>query len=56
MDVALVEGVPEADILKVKQEEITAKTVQYYKDTWLAAGYVPADYPWGERPFAENDF
>ena len=28
VDVALVEGVPEADILKVKQEEITAKTVQ----------------------------
>lgn len=28
VDVALVEGVPEEDILKVKQEEITAKTVQ----------------------------
>ena len=28
VDAALVEGVPEADILKVKQEEITAKTVQ----------------------------
>ena len=28
MDVALVEGVPEEDILKVKQEEIIAKTVQ----------------------------
>lgn len=28
VDVALVEGVSEEDILKVKQEEITAKTVQ----------------------------
>lgn len=28
VDVALVEGVPEVDILKVKQEEVTAKTVQ----------------------------
>ena len=27
-----------------------------YKSTWLAARYVPTDYPWGERPFAGNDF
>lgn len=34
---ALVEGVPEADILKVKQEEITDKTVQSIR----AHGWLP---------------
>ena len=37
VDVALVEGVPEADILKVKQEEITDKTVQSIR----AHGWLP---------------
>lgn len=37
VDVALVEGVPEEDILKVKQEEITDKTVQSIK----AHGWLP---------------
>ena len=37
MDVALVEGVPEENILKVKQEEITAKTVQSIR----AHGWLP---------------
>lgn len=26
------------------------------KDTWLAAGYVSADYPWCERLLTRNDF
>ena len=37
VDVALVEGVPEEDILKVKQEEITAKKVQSIR----AHGWLP---------------
>ncbi len=37
VDVALEEGVPEADILKVKQEEITDKTVQSIR----AHGWLP---------------
>ena len=37
VDVALVEGVPEEDILKVKQEEITDKTVQSIR----AHGWLP---------------
>ena len=37
VDVALVEGVSEEDILKVKQEEITAKTVQSIR----AHGWLP---------------
>lgn len=37
VDVALAEGVPEADILKVKQEEITDKTVQSIR----AHGWLP---------------
>lgn len=37
VDVALVEGVPEENILKVKQEEITAKTVQSIR----AHGWLP---------------
>ena len=27
-----------------------------YKDTWMAAGYVSADYPWSERLLTGNDF
>ena len=56
VDVALVEGVPEEDILKIKQEKITDKNAAIYKGIRLVAGYVPSDYPRCERLFTGSNF
>ena len=56
VDVALVEGVPEEDILKIKQEKIHRRNAAIYQDTRLAAGYVPSDYPRSKRLFTGGDF
>ena len=50
------EGVPEEDILKIKQEKITERNAAIYQDTRLAAGYVPSDYPRSKRLFTGGDF
>ena len=56
VDVALVEGVPEEDILKIKQEKITEKTLQSIRTYgWLPDMFL-LDYPRCERLFAGSNF
>ena len=55
VDVALVEGVPEEDILTIKREN-HRQNIAIYTDTWLVARYVSADYPWCKRLLTGNDF
>ena len=55
VDVALVEGVPEEDILKITGK-ITDETLQSIRTHGWMPGYVPADYSRCERLIAGNDF
>ena len=53
---ALVEGVPEEDILKIKQEKITDETLQSIRTHGWLPDMLPSDYPRSKRLLQEVIF